>query len=398
MRNPSNKTPPPPPIRQASGISERAERWWPKLLGLWRSSLTRGRETDPGEPLSEAERHRLGRSLRELSLGLTRERSKSGTSYMENADFLGAYLLYFWPASYAQFLWLRALESGQEKSPRRLGRVLDLGAGPGPLSLAAFEEGAEEVTAVDASVKALEMARKIARMSGFPLRIKHWNSGEELPGGPFDSILSGHFINELLSQDTARAEALFADWAHRLAPGGRVYLVEPASLAVNRGLLTLRDRLAACGWTLVLPCVWKGECPALALEQATCHGTFSWEIPKPLRSLAWAARLGKEELKMTYFVWERPRQTSPSERTQQAAEAYRVVGDPLLSKSGRLRVMLCGPRGRFTISAASRKEAVPILALRRGDLVEVTAPEARESGWGIGPATRLKILARAPRK
>ena len=92
-----------------------------------------------------------------LSAGLTRERELAGARYFEDPQLLGAYLLLYWPVSYAQ----AASVLGELGGAR--GRVLDVGSGPGPMALAALDAGAAEALALDRSAAALGVARRAGR-------------------------------------------------------------------------------------------------------------------------------------------------------------------------------------------------------------------------------------------
>jgi SAM-dependent methyltransferase len=83
--------------------------------------------------------------------------------------------------------------------------VLDLGAGPGPSSLALLAAGASRVTAVDRSAPALEIAVELAHRSGRRLetRVADLASGARLPEEPFDFVTAVHTVNELWSDRDA---------------------------------------------------------------------------------------------------------------------------------------------------------------------------------------------------
>ncbi len=174
--------------------------------------------------------------MRRLSLGLTRERELAGARYMDDPKLLGAYLLFYWPVSYAQARQVLG------ELPNRPRTVLDLGSGPGPVAFAAMDAGAAEVTAADRSRPALELALKLAAEAGEALSTRNWDpqAKKGLPEGQFDVITMGHVLNELFGQDDAalarRAdlleEALGEAQARWLAGGDRTrparHLAEPA--------------------------------------------------------------------------------------------------------------------------------------------------------------------------
>src|SRR4051812_28442457 len=126
----------------------------PRLLIAWRR--LRGRPAS-AEPLSADERRDVVAGAARLSQGLTRDRELAGARYFFDPQLLGAYLLLSWPVSCAQG---RAV-LGELPAPP--GDVLDLGAGPGPLALAALDAGASSARAIDRSREAIAVAAELAR-------------------------------------------------------------------------------------------------------------------------------------------------------------------------------------------------------------------------------------------
>ena len=109
------------------------ERWVPRLLAVWRRA--RRKEAGPPDRLAPPELREVAAGVRKLSMGLTRERQLAGARYMDDPSLLGAYLLFYWPVSYAQ---ARAVLGELSRRPRA---VLDLGSGPGPLPRSSAERG-----------------------------------------------------------------------------------------------------------------------------------------------------------------------------------------------------------------------------------------------------------------
>src|SRR4051812_14578464 len=123
------------------------------LLTVWRKvRKTHG----PDDRLTPAEVREVGAAVKRLSHGLTRERELAGARYMDDPALLGAYLLFYWPVSYAQGRQVLG------ELPARPRAVLDLGSGPGPLAFAALDAGAAEVVAADRSEQALALCRALA--------------------------------------------------------------------------------------------------------------------------------------------------------------------------------------------------------------------------------------------
>ncbi|HZX41061.1 MAG TPA: methyltransferase type 12, partial [Myxococcaceae bacterium] len=97
----------------------------PRLVAVWRRHrrLPEGPPTLVGRELKE-----VAQGIRALSTGLTRDRALVGARYLDDPRLLGAYLLFYWPVSYAQ------ARSVLGELPRRPRSVLDLGSGPAPVA------------------------------------------------------------------------------------------------------------------------------------------------------------------------------------------------------------------------------------------------------------------------
>jgi len=384
------------------------DRHVPHLVALWRerfsSAPVRGRGALPAGRLTGPELYEAAAAVKELSRGFTRARELAGARYLDDPALLGGYLLFYWTVSFAQ-TWAALLSAGIAPEAGLEGmRVLDVGSGPGPSSLALFSAGAARVTAVDRSRPALRVAAELASRAGRQLetRVVDIASGTPLAGGPFDLVTAVHAVNELwsdLDDRLDRRRALVESLAGSLAPGGRVLLVDPALTATANEAIELRDALVAAGWRVLAPCTRGDRCPAL--PSGTCHAEVAWDPPPAVRRIGHAARIGRERLAFSYFLLAPP----PSADRGIAAAApaarplYRVVSERFLAKSGRLRVLLCGPDGRFPLSVEGRASfaaARTFRSLGRYDLVRVEGVEQRATGWGLVPESTLEVVARAP--
>jgi SAM-dependent methyltransferase len=392
---------------------------YPALLSIWRSDR-RGRsaggrggapEGRGAQALSRDELAAVSRNVRDLSRGLTRDRALAGERYLSDPDLLGAYLLHFWPVSYAEArLCLEMMRTEREGTP--FASALEIGAGPGAMSVALLEAGAREVLACDRSGAALSLARRIASARGRRLQTFQWDATKStgMPTGAFDVIALGHTLNELWPANPERIAlrvSLIERLGQRLAPDGRLLIVEPALMKTAQEAIQVRDGLVQKGFTVEAPCIWQGACPAL--PNGTCHGEFAWQPPREMVRLAHAARIGRESLKMAWFVLRRapvsvaagpPVEPGPRVASTPDAGLYRVVSEPLLSKSGRIRYLVCGPLGRFALSAPKACSAPGMKAfpgLKRGDLVRFHGAGRRETGWGLDDRSQIEVVARAPR-
>jgi SAM-dependent methyltransferase len=372
------------------------EAWLPRLVEAWRR--LRGAATGVGPdsagsagltaPLTTAERRDVVAGAQRLSLGLTRERELAGARYFEDSQLLGAYLLLYWPVSYAQLTSVLGELDGAH------GRVLDVGSGPGPLALAALDRGAAEALAIDRSPAALAIARTLGEAAGRPLTTARWEPSQPLPQGRFDLVLAGHVLNELYGDDVAARAALVEAMMQRLAPGGFVVLLEPALRETSRALLALRDRLVRTGASVRAPCLYRGDCPALVRPGDWCHAERRWTVPPLVDELAQAAKLHRETLKMSYLVLQAPDAAWPA---PPEGRVFRIVSEPLPQK-GQHRFFGCGPEGRAPLVLPEkhvRESNQRFTTLERGDLIRVDRLTARGDGLRLDDQSEVERVAAA---
>ncbi len=348
------------------------------------------------------------RDLLALQRGLTGDRSLIGRAYMDEKRALSSYLLFYWPVSYAQ---TRAMLRMAGTAGGRPGlRVLDLGSGPAPCSIAAADQlgvrgadsGGASITACDRSPLALESASRLASSSGYSFRgIPGWDAqAGAVPEGLFDVVVLGHVLNELWKESDDRLERRFSlieTAISRLASGGVLLFLEPALLKTGREAIALRDRLAASGRRILAPCLRQGPCPALENEGQTCHSDFFWKTPRIVGELSRRTGLGKDLVKTTAFVvaaGPAPEGIPTGADVPPASvDEYRVVSDPMVNKAGRVRLLLCGEDGRLPLSA-KRGEGFPaesvFFALKRSDRVLLRSPARRETGFALGAETSIE--------
>ncbi len=372
--------------RYAQGLA----RWMPRLVAVWR----RARKRPEGPPtLTPQEVKEVAAGIRTLSLGLTRARELAGTHYMDDPRLLGAYLLFYWPVSYAQG---RQVLGELQQRPRA---VLDLGSGPGPLAFAALDAGAAEVTAADRSRPALSLARDLAAEAGEALATREWDPHRtgEMPTTGLDAVVMSHLLNEVFGaadSGLGRRAALVERALAALRPGGSVVLIEPALRDTSRQLLQLRDVLVRRGYAVQAPCLFRGDCPALLKSSDWCHAERGWTMPPLLEALARAAGLHKEALKMSYLILAPPAEAWPD---PPAGRVFRIVSEALEGK-GRQRFMGCGPEGRMGLALQQKHRTAAngaFFQLARGDVVQLTDTAPRGDGVALGEASEVRLLAAA---
>jgi SAM-dependent methyltransferase len=370
---------------------DRLESWIPRLLRAFRRGRRGGshRAPPPSDRLTGEELAQVAAAVRKLSLGLTRERELAGEGYLNQPDLLGAYLLFYWPVSYAQ------IQSILPELPAPQ-RVLDLGGAAGPAAFACLDAGATNATVADRSRPALELGRELARDAGLQLGSQRWTGGEP-PGGTWDTIVAQHLFNELWVGEPdalARRLKLVQTLLARLRPGGTLLLVDPALRETSRELLELRDRIVAEGIAVRAPCLYRGNCPALLRPTDWCHAERAWSPPALTLEIARAAGLHKEALKMSYLALAPPGEAWAE---PPPGRIFRIVSEPLAGK-GRRRYMGCGPEGRMGLALQDKhlgEKNRSFGELARGEVVRLTGAEPKGDGIGLGADSEVTRLARA---
>ena len=355
----------------------------PALLVAARVRL--GGAGGPRDSLSKAELAAAAKAVLRLHEGLVGERALASVDYLAEPALLAAYLLLWWPLTYAKARGVLA-EAGVR------GRVLDLGAGPGPLALAALDAGATFALAVDRSAPALAAAVEVSR--GAALETSVADFGVAPARGKFDAILLGNLLNELAATTDERAAALrkLADAA--LAPGGVIVALDPALRSTGRDLLEVRDRLVGSGFVALAPCIRQGPCPALERARDWCHAGRPWTPPAHVVQLDTATGLDHASLKFSYLVLARTGERDAPALRAGDLERFRVVSDPLPEK-GKLRVFGCGERGRVGLTRLEREapEDDPLSRAVRGDVVRVGGATPKGDGLRLGPGAAVEVEA-----
>jgi len=363
--------------------------------------------------LSDKELGHFGAVLKCLQRGLTGERRLAGASYFSQGDFLGAYLLYYWPVSYSQ-VSLALEEIRMRGALPRVDRVIDIGAGPGPASFAAADFGAASATLMDSNAEALGAALRLKAdhpetRADFSVVQRDFEKDGSIDGGPYDLIIACHSANELWKEREdaiERRSSLFSHACSTLAEGGILLVVEPSANITGRPALALRDRILAGDeageFSCVAPCPGSYPCPiASAGEGRGCHSTWPWAPNRSIASLASLAGLDRDSAKATWFAIKRTRRSVREPSSAPGHIEGRIISEPMLNKAGRLRYIVCAAKGLVTLSAKARDPiagAMGFFALGRGDGIEVDAAETRSegAGYGIVAGTKLRTTLTAP--
>lgn len=417
-----------------SDIEQNLAKHIPSLITLWRESCGRGsqfsaqKKTTGADCLSPVELQTVSKALLDLQRGLTGTRQLAGAGYMDNASYVGAYLLYYWPVSYLQISYAMNDVLKQRKTnddlQKKIVRILDLGSGPAPASAAiidALHTSSVEVHLFDSSIKALSLAKKIIAHD-FPLatvqtsvcNFENENSTsaiESILSGEYDVIVMSHALNELWkdSSECIKKRTVFIeDVAAHLTLNGMMLLCEPALLTTSRNLISVRDSLIQKGFSIIAPCVRCTEqCPAISAgENHTCHVEVEWQPCEPVSALAKSAGLDRESVKMTYFALKQKIvQNENAISSPAGCVTGRVVSEGMLNKAGRIRYLICDGIHRVAVSAKKddvHAKELGLFSLKRYDFVTIENPEVRGGNgnkisentviaYGIADSTKLAI-------
>jgi SAM-dependent methyltransferase len=281
-------------------------------------------------------------------------------------------------------------------------RVLDVGAGFGASTLGlsaalagracASGEGSGvrlEVTLVDTDLAALDVAREVLAS-----RAEVLQSGRTLPDGQFDLVLFGQVLVEMGAGEAEdrsverHASMLEEVVRHRLRPGGRVVVLEPALRSCARRLQATRDRLVERGIAVVAPCTHERACPLLSSPRDWCHDDRAIDLPPWLHPIAREAGLRWQGLTFSRLILAHHCGGRPG---------FRVVAPPRDSR-GRRERRLCGlhadgacdrwvdrlDRHRCDANGAWDE-------LQRGDGLDLDPSDRR-----VGPDTVVRRFAEAP--
>jgi protein-L-isoaspartate O-methyltransferase len=360
------------------------------LIGRVPALLQRARallDLPPGPPdrLASAELPHAARAVESLHQGLVGSRVLARSATYDDPRHLGAYLLWWWPQTYAKAAAMLELARGAGTVVRDGARILDVAAGPGAAAVALADALGGTGTAVDASERALSEARAL---SGGTLRTVRADLAAGLPAleGPFDVVVIANALSEL----PARSRAGLVR-ALPLADRGAALLVEPALRDTGRALLELRDELLrGGGWSAAAPCLTQQPCPALEHPRDWCTAQHAWEPPAHLAQLA--AELGlRADEELSYAPIVLTRAVPPPPRG-----VWRVVGVPRPEK-GKKRLFVCSDMGRLPVSRLDR-DATPANAafdrLQRGDLVLLGGLSQKGDGLRVGRDAEVRRLQR----
>ncbi len=407
------RSPPPRAKKQSPHVGWQPDvgRLMPAVEALLKERYLPRRHRHSGASLADV----VADALATLSEAFTTERDTLPPAYLSRVDLRAAYLAYYLATGVATAMavmrgagllpLLRAAAVARE-GPLA---VLDLAAGPATGALATAllvdRETPLSFTVQDTVPGVLRDGRHLIGTlrsdSAVTLRTGNLRDGRfvraELPTQQ-DVILLLNALNEWSApprrrvgsgEEEARtdrgAELIAKLIDEKLAPGGVVVLVEPATRSGSQRLIGVREAFAGReDLTILAPCTGASECPyARASTTDWCHAEHPWQ--RPALVVACDRRLGhqRDRLKFSQLVL-RKAPLVPAEASAGGARPYRVIGGPMRVE-GTIRRYLCGPQGRVVWQGD--REALPsghpIHHVQRGALLQLAGEAARaRSGRG----------------
>lgn len=348
---------------------------YPMLIARWRKLMKL--------PLGPADKLQT-REFRSLIENLfTYKDSKEITSN----ETLGAYLMYEWPVHYAQGLSLI------QELPVKPTKVLDLGTLGAPFCLAALQHGALDVLAVGDNELSLKYGADICGHLGYPISIRTANPKDTrslASSAPWDLIILSYSLFRSFFSLESRMTYV-KQLLSLLSPEGHLLIVEESANEVNKEFLKLRDAINEQNLSILAPCLWKGNCPALKHGSSPCFAQRPLDKPAMIKEIQRASNINLSSLKMSYLILRSRNSVAPT----LPDNLYRVVSPSLNTFRGE-RYFLCGTSGKKTLGTTLKehpKHSRAFEYLKRGDVISIEQASELEEDMQITSKTIVELKA-----
>lgn len=304
--------------------------------------------------LEELAREQNGRELRAAAGAVSeRYRERGGALQIANDAEARAYLATRFPATYAAAK--RAMQITRNVIPGYLPqRMLDVGAGPGTVALAAREIWSPGLITLIEPNEHLRAAGQVLLDKLFmPAEWMTQSINHAGLIGNYDLVTAGYVLNELSEADLDKA-------LHKLwkATGAMLLLIEPGTPQGSKVIQRARDLLTRHGAFILAPCPQSGPCPLRKFTDRWCH--FSVRVERSrLHRQAKEGSLPYEDEKFSFIAFGRKEFAVPS---------HRIIGHPSGSKV--LQLQVCDSQGE------AHTQDIPKSDLRHKEL--------RRLEWGDG--------------
>lgn len=259
-----------------------------------------------------------------------------------------AYIATRLPATYAAISACTAAvaENRPDFTPRTL---LDVGAGPGSVLLAATERwpSLERALLLEASPAIRAWGERLTAQTQVAVL---WRTADATAGladvTPHDLVSAAYVLNELTEEVRERLVAEL--WS---LTTDTLLLVEPGTPAGYKRILEARAQLLKAGAHPVAPCPHAQDCPLTPPDW--CH--FSQRVPR--------SRLHRQA-KRAEVAWEDEKYSHVAVSRRPSVGKARVLATPR-ARSGLVTLKLCEPDGGARERTVSKREGETFKAARR---------------------------------
>ncbi|WP_432737784.1 small ribosomal subunit Rsm22 family protein [Maridesulfovibrio sp. FT414] len=313
-------------------------------------------------PLKSRFQQEIQYAVRDLSRALTGERSSLSNDYMGDPRSLNAYLRYFLPWNLYR---LARLFQGLDIDLPDGGVVADLGAGPLTVAQALWiarpDLRSKKLTFinVDRTPKPMrEGANLFSELAGqdSPWKMVNVKGGSTSKiREKADLLVTANMVNEASAGTRIPlpvwAENFCHSMATKLAPGGRILIIEPGIRRSGRVLSVIREEFIEAGYSILGPCTHAGECPMSGDQgKAWCHFNFdSDHAPKWLQELSARCRLEKDNVSLS-FLYVGQYNDEP-EQAREGEILIRAISDSFRLDEGGFGQYGCAEPGQILLVA-----------------------------------------------
>ncbi len=360
--------------------------------------------------------------IAELSALFTSQRAIRPENYLNTPERRAAYTSYFLTVNYSKLhaifdelrpvLVSRLAELNKMRGKgESVFRMVDIGAGPCTMALAAMEyvhaespDTRLEFVSVDNNLEILQLGREIFERFRAQLGIEPSCARLQILKGElarpallhvnnaFDVVVLANVWNEWVEATSAGLEIQARQIRYlveKIRSDGSLILIEPALKETSRTLHYLHDEILERlqGVNIFAPCVHQQKCPCVASENKKdwCHSEHAWEPGERIQAVDRLIGNRKDALKFSYLVLRKDGKNvldlqTPSIAREDRSNCWRVVSERIVEK-GKQRAFMCGERGRIQFTRLDRQASSSNQAfenLTRGSLVRLSRVEARE--------------------
>jgi ribosomal protein RSM22 (predicted rRNA methylase) len=229
-------------------------------------------------------------AIAELSENFTKNRSQL-SHYLSDPRLVSAYTAFYFTTNYpklaASLNWLSSIEREELNSYQ----LIDVGAGPGTLSLAWREIFNSSPIMLESSPLMREQASNLFKALYQEEACFDISKAQERK-----LLLFSHSLNEM-------GAAAGIDYVEQVKPQ-KVWLMEPGTKESFKVALEFRDQLIRKGFSLIFPCPSSSRCPMQGSED-WCHQYLKVTHDPEVERLTQLAQKDRRSLPMVVMMFEK---------------------------------------------------------------------------------------------